>query len=206
MHLLTYTDKDGFVPGQLFSPATDSSSSIQHVKALLYSQSNERNSHKKRQDGRSGGSSGGDPSGGGQADSGNDASGDPVTARLRRENNCKTVHMACVDTTQEILTQMRQNFLRCLCVLSTRAAVCGSHATDGKPIHTLTGATQHPSRADPKNADASATFRWTYRFSTASGQVIWYTLSNASQVVNRDMARAAVELAEVEREITSYLT
>ena len=203
MHLFTYTDKDGFVPEQLFAPATDSSTSIQHVGRALVALPKRNEKHgsdtKRKVEANAGANS-----------ANGDTSGDPVTARLRRENNCKTMYiMACVDVSKENLESEAPEFFEVpLCAIRyyEQGRLLEVTPPFARSVHMKNGTTQHPSQVDLQSENKHtlpASMLGTYRFSTASGTQYEYTLSNASEVVNREIADELrkVEIADVEREI-----
>jgi hypothetical protein len=191
-HLFTYTDKDGFVPEQSYAPATGSANGIMHVGQALVDLPR-RNEKKGKKD----------------TTDNNKFSHDPVTARLRRENNCKTMYiMAAVDVDDDTLKQTNPDFFEVpLCAIRYYESGRLLEITPplAQPVYTGGGGVTYPSTADPSVAGSLPPgVIGTYRFQSKAKAQYEYTLSNASEVTNREVAEELkkVEMEEVRRELS----
>jgi hypothetical protein len=134
---------------------------------------------------------------------------DPVMARLRRENNCKTMYiMAAVDVSPELLEQTTPEFFEVpLCAIRYYDSGRLLEITPplAQPVYTGGGSVAYPSTADPSGAGSMPHgILGTYRFQSKAKAQYEYTLSNASEVTNREVADELkkVETEELRRELT----
>jgi hypothetical protein len=131
-----------------------------------------------------------------------------VMARLRRENNCKTMYiMASVDVNDEMLKQKNPEFFEVpLCAIRYYESGRLLEITPplAQPIYTVGGNVKYPSTSDPAEASAMPSgILGTYRFQSKARAQYEYTLSNASEITNREVADELykVEMDEVSREL-----
>ena len=139
--------------------------------------------------------------------SANKSGTDPVMSRLRRENNCKTMYiMAAVDVNDETLKQKTPDFFEVpLCAIRYYESGRLLEITPplAQPVYTG-GSVSYPSTADPSEAQNLPTgIIGTYRFQSKAKAQYEYTLSNASEITNRDVAEELkkVEEEEIRREL-----
>ena len=139
----------------------------------------------------------------------NKSSTDPVMARLRRENNCKTMYiMATVDVNEEMLAQKVPEFFEVpLCAIRYYDSGKLLEITPplAQPVYSNGGNVKYPSTSDPSEiGNLPHGIIGTYRFQSKNRAQYEYTLSNASEVTNREIAEELkkVEIEEVRRELT----